>query len=252
MCVCGVSTCTEAMKHSIYRTRGTLRVAATTEISCERSRVQGIGLSRGPSIGSSQSASQRGLKFPGGSPRGTTSSNVDVLGAHFYSIALLGVTSQPWFCSFFHRYPREPRVPWERKTVASCLSAKTHVNSVKPPRLPSMTLQSRFDPRSIDPPPTFARKCFLADDSFPQFSRGMTNLLVHETSRQPLSHGARELGPPNSSATTGSVYLLSKLEQPIVDGFVWMAKDPSFSNCGLFLRAFLKRKGEGVPGVSVR
>lgn len=96
-----VSTCTEAMKHSIYRTRGTLRVAAITEIPCEQSRVQGIGLSRGPSIGSSQSASQRGLKFPGGSPRGTASSNVDVLGAHFYSIALLGVTSQPWFCSFF-------------------------------------------------------------------------------------------------------------------------------------------------------
>lgn len=146
VCVCGVSTCTEAMKHSIYRTRGTLRVAATTEIPCEQSRVQGIGpLTRGPSIGSSQSASQRGLKFPGGSPRGTASSNVDVLGAHFYSIALLGATSQPWFSSFFHRYPREPRVPWERKTVASCLSAKTHVNSVKPPRLPSMTLQNCFD-----------------------------------------------------------------------------------------------------------
>lgn len=32
---------------------------------------------------------QRGLKFPW-FDRGTASSNVDVLGAHFYSIALLG------------------------------------------------------------------------------------------------------------------------------------------------------------------
>lgn len=33
---------------------------------------------------------QQGLKFPW-FDRGTASSNVDVLGAHFYSIALLGV-----------------------------------------------------------------------------------------------------------------------------------------------------------------
>lgn len=52
------------MKHGIYRTRGTLRVAATTEIPCERSRVQGIGLSRGPSIGSSQSAFAAGVEIP--------------------------------------------------------------------------------------------------------------------------------------------------------------------------------------------
>lgn len=78
---------------------------------------------RGCSVGTKQKLAvgraQRGLKFPRFG-RGTVSSNVDVLGAHFYSIALLGAVPSRGSALFVFPLAasptaasdtREPRVP---------------------------------------------------------------------------------------------------------------------------------------------
>lgn len=67
------------------------------------------------------------------------------------------------------------------------------------------------DPPKLLRSPTFARKCFLSRRFFPTILTRSDQSRVDETSRQPLSHGAREpIGPPNSSATTGIRLLIKQ------------------------------------------
>lgn len=176
---------------------------------------------------------QRGLKFPW-FDRGTASSNVDVLGAHFYSIALLGVRTIVVLLFFslaaspatdtdasLECRERRARPSREyRRGLSSFATANADAFRETPAAVANFDdsptlLRSPFDRshfRQISPTSASWPKRFRF---FPTTLSEVTNvsgcrLTTVDDQLCLTEHGVWI----DSSATTGSVYLLNELEEP--------------------------------------